>query len=211
MNLKNKLFIITLIALCILLFFNISTVNATVDVTYKNENLQLPDFPSEVSDYAYKIVVERGKAEKYVLCCRKIPFIHQEECSYFGSYNADCINVTDGSCVFYSIIPGTTTIWEKDTYFTGNFHGFSGFNINWYGMIYSNADILNKDDGAVFFQETPQVVTTTTTTTITKIAKVEELPKIIAEILKVIIPVGLVIFGMVLLILVIKSVISRMK
>lgn len=151
---RKILFSSIIFTFCLFVLF-IGNVNASIDVSYKDNKLHLPDFPSEVSEYNYKIVVERSNAEKYVLCCRKTPFIYQNKCGHFGRYNADCINVSDGLCVFYSIRPGVDETWVEDTYFRGDFHGFSGFNINWYGMIYSNADILNKDDGTVFFQKTP--------------------------------------------------------
>lgn len=74
-----------------------------------------------------------------------------------------------------------------------------------------NIDIYNKSDGTLFFQKTlvpeiPEIVGTT----IPALETAEQIPTAMVETLKVIIPVGLVIFGILLLILLVKSVILRM-
>lgn len=74
-------------------------------------------------------------------------------------------------------------------------------------FVYSTLNVYSSEDKSnIFFQQTPQVATMT----ISEIAKVEELPKIIAEILKVIIPIGLILLSIGLVIYLTRLVISRM-
>ena len=73
-------------------------------------------------------------------------------------------------------------------------------------FILSTNDIYNED-GTIFFQKTPlleqQVVE------IMEITQVEEIPKAIAEVMKMIIPIGLVVLSAVLIIYLVHLVISR--
>jgi len=74
-------------------------------------------------------------------------------------------------------------------------------------FIYSNTDI--KDiDGNVFFQPTPQLVGEVT---IPEITQVEEIPQVVSKVLEMIIPIGLTIFGIGLLILLMRLVILRVR
>lgn len=73
------------------------------------------------------------------------------------------------------------------------------------GEFYANFSIYADNTYKDFFLIVP-----TSSYQIQEIAKVEELPKVIMETMKIIIPIGLVIFGILLLILLIKSVISQM-
>lgn len=78
-------------------------------------------------------------------------------------------------------------------------------------LVYHSNDIVNRDTGEVDYIGQKSFFFQTMKTEITQIAKVEELPKMITTILKLIIPIGLLVLSMVLMIYLIKSVISRMR
>lgn len=80
-------------------------------------------------------------------------------------------------------------------------------------IIATNTEIRSTSDSSkVFFQPTPVPSIFTIgemTVEIPAVETVEQIPEMMAKVLTMIIPVGLVVFGIVLVILLIKLVISR--
>ena len=80
----------------------------------------------------------------------------------------------------------------------------SSFNLSM--VRYSNLPIYNEQQEVVF----PQAPQTVGQVTIPAIQQVEEIPQVMTEVMKMILPIGLISFGIFLLILLIRLVISRM-
>lgn len=78
-------------------------------------------------------------------------------------------------------------------------------------LIYFSDDIVNRDTGKVDHVGQKGFFFQLSKSQITQVAGVEELPKVIIQEIKKIIPIGLLVLSMVLLVYLIKSVILRMK
>ena len=219
--LKNKI-IITFILLFILLFSNIITVLAT-DYTYNDDNTvtfsdrngqerTLPLFNIDGYD------ISNGFALKYYFGTYYL-YILADENSYFAFSGSSDFHIDKGSCYYFQLKNNEWSYLEEIVAPVIRIAVYSE-------IIYHSVDVYDCDDYSTiiaegspnFFQvappeevpETPEEIPETLTTTIPALETVEQIPTAMVETLKLIIPVGLVIFGIVLLILLIKSVISRM-
>lgn len=215
MKIKNKILIMIIFIFALFLFFNIKNVNASFDITYNDVKYSLPDLPSDVADKHFIIVCEGTPSvdKDVILFYNTKPYKYYQECSnYYSQYKADCIPV-GFEPLSYVYTPSGTSGWVSKQ-FSYRFHGVTGFNINWYTLIYSNNDILiyksEKDNSTEVLGTFFQLPVTEIPETIPALETVEQIPTAMVETLKMIIPVGLVVLSAVLLIYLTKSVISRM-
>ncbi len=205
MKFKNKLFITFIILLFFVLFFNISNVFAfefTSNTGYTTNTHTVPDLetvPDEYISYldTYGYIIQMWSNNKYRL------IILTSANSYFyrgGSYAGNIFTNVSGSAVSFDIDISKHLSWSDVS--VSDASGFSGYN-----FVYYNADIYtDKDKSDLFFQRPPQVVEEVT---IPVLEGVEELPKAMTTTLKMILPVGLVVFGILLLVYIIRLYISQ--
>lgn len=95
------------------------------------------------------------------------------------------------SCYRYDFTSSSPS-WEKWVTKIPDINGKNDY------VIYSTRDILAMDTGEVFFQKPPQTV-------MTGITSVEEIPELVKKILIILLPVGLTIFGVLLVVSLIRS------
>lgn len=216
MKIKNKILFILGLFFIFLLFLNINSVNASVDIP--------------------EVVMEKAKElnhgyDNFVVLQDTITkeFYLPYETSVYNESNYQ--NVSWKYTKYKGVYCLVTPSWFKTglkVYRNGSFIDTSTNNVGSNSIIqlsmdgieleivYSSKDVIyhNIDgvtNGTVFF---PQPVTEipeqeTLTTTIPALETVEQIPVAMIQTLKIVIPVGLVIFGTLLLILLVKSVISR--
>ncbi len=200
MKKTNFKFIIILLLICLLILLNTKSYATNIN--------DLPDLPDEVKDYEYFFICEITNSGKYKLLYSHKPFTYEEKCTaFYKGYGVDCIYFGIWDYYKYDSSSSSKT-WEyvnneSDLHISGFLKYNEGQ--HWYTMIYTNHDILNKKDGSVVFQKTPQNMVT-----IPAIQQVEEIPQQVGEILKMTIPVGLIVLSIGLLIYLTRLVILRM-
>ena len=190
MKLQNKILIISIFLLLFLLFFNIGNVFAFTFTDINNNELTLSDIPDTI-EYDYIISVYNGR---YTI------FSSNSSDGYFY-VTGERIKCTSTTVSRYAL--SDDGVWNRvQTNISGN-----GSNSDYMLLscfVYSNSTVYTDIDKTdVFFQVPVQEVEVV----VPALEKVEELPKAIVETLKVIIPVGLVLLGIILLIYLIKRVI----
>lgn len=213
--LKNKFFIILLFFLITFIFNNSdvfaftypSIDNIDVDINYKYKWFLIQNVSNSNGVHAISLHLFASNDATMNGCKFEFaksgysyniyPNVKNGELNYW-KFNSTTDSSTWGSPV------STKTFDASSTHFSIH-SGVHPLNLS-----YGNIDIYNKSDGSVFFQapvtETPE----TLATTIPALETAEQIPTAMAETLKIILPVGLVIFGILLSILLIKLVISRM-
>ena len=206
---KNKIFI-TLLFFLILFILNNTNVFA-LTFTYDNNdyNIDLPeDFNLE--DHPDFIIKKSVKGTAiyqlaYPASDYDLPFLYYSSTNPKGVRYYITGTTTCGQWKYYNYYPDTgwdvlkTTSKYTITYISDGYE--EGY------CIFSTADIYDTN-GELFFQKTP--VTVIPETIIPALETAEQIPTAMVETLKMIIPVGLVIFGVLLLILLTKLAISRM-
>lgn len=195
---KNK---VILILLCIALIFCITGTscyasNFNIEFSYNNKDYNLT-IPEELAGEGYNYFIVANSSG--------IPI----KCVYYRKDNSNCFYVeknTDGNyhflvcnndCLFLLNYKDNGFVWHKYDR-TGYVMSSSDY------IIYSTRDICYTDD-TIFFRNPPlqqgiQVV---------EITQVEEIPKAIAETMKTIIPIGLLVLSIFLMIYLIRLVILR--
>lgn len=222
MKLKNKLLFVIFILLLFLFIFSIKA-NASFDFSYNDVTYTFPDLPEnsdkfdnryfsifKYSNGTYQLLSYVGFDPSTMIVINNNTKLHGV-CYNDGSYIKD-INggrivkfwtATDDTWTFDSWQPGRS-IYEyyggaetadKFIYSTVDIYPLVG------GDIYGNTAPFTINSG-FFFQKTLQLL-------IPQIQTVEELPKIVTIVIKTIIPIGLIIFGILLLVLLIRWVILR--
>lgn len=183
-----------------LLIFTFCSNVLAINLKYEGKEYTLPEIPDFPSGYDnYFIFYSTSFQSGATLCFFKSGTIIYNNSNYidfnctgsntFYTYSLNCVLSSSTSSSRW-ISDGTST---QVRYSKG--YGFS---------VYTTEDIKNSS-GNVVFQKAPVTVGT-----IPKITQVEEIPQVMGEVLKVIIPIGLIIFGIGLLILLVRLVISRM-
>lgn len=204
MKLKCKIVIVFLFLLSFTLFFNINNVFASESYVSPPdkiiEELESKEYYNN-SDYDYFVYkwgtkysilfIKKTDTLKFYTYISNHVYIYSSEafCGYIYTYNSSCSLISSGEVV--------DALWN---------------NYNNCGYIDGNVGVSSMDIytditySTVFFQAPPQKVEGVT---IPALETAEQVPTAMVGTLKMIIPVGLVIFGILLLILLVKSVILR--
>lgn len=196
---KNKLLIILFV---FILFFTIilnhSNVFASQIVTYNDIKYTIPDFPDDGNNY--KILFVNIVSENYasfVLFTSSEPFF---------------IDINKGTCKYSNYLYYS----YRTDHVEGPFSLNSSFSQDTAGkstselykrIVYSNYDVTDEE-GNLVFQGAPVTVEQVT---IPEISQVTEIPQVIAEVLKILIPIGLIVLSIGLVIYLTRLVISRLQ
>lgn len=198
---KTSIIILLVTMLIIMLSGNVF---ASVDYAFQGSVLTLPDLPNNsYSDY----LIITWNSNKMV---NLYQFNYDKNNPPYFSYNDN--NVISAFFLVNQEHKMYLLSNEKwDLRFTGSVStGVGGGGTNtedYYNVVYSTCNIYKKGTQEVVFQPTPQLVGEVT---IPEITQVEEIPQMMGKVLEMIIPIGLIIFGIGLLILLVRLVISRM-
>lgn len=191
MKLKNKIFLIFSIFLCIVSIF-ITFSQASYDFEFEGEKYTLPDFPDDGNSLKFVFTDFVGSIKSVYL------YTSNEPVYFYNDFNSVSLR-----------IPAHKEYSCRLDLLNGNF-SFAGDSpdrpistrkLAFERIVYSNYDIYNKDSGELVFQKAPlaQMVEPM------KVGKVEELPTLIIQIVEMIIPAFLIIFGTLLVLYLIKS------
>jgi len=231
MKIKNKLLILLVISFMFIMFFNVKeilAVNVTVNSNCPNSNSTEMTFPEVKLENLNYWVEDEGWYDlnsgyivqyDYDSSCYYLYIFRFYEGNYFY-VGLDANNNNAIRCKNYmTVYKSNGSTWDLSTKLSGDSVSFGQFLspyacISLNNPIYLNCDVYSDIDKTGFFfpEPIPEIpeVPETPATTIPALETVEQIPTAMVETLKLIIPVGLVIFGIVLLISLIKSVISRM-
>lgn len=185
MKLKNKKFFIIALFFCIILSFStLSKANFTFD--YEGEHYDVPNLPADNNNYHLFVKFSNS----LMLFTSSEPITYLDSSKYSGYGEVYGIN---------GILYRLTDTWLLDTNFGNDFWRSNSNNKKYF--VYSNYDIVDKNSGELVFQKAPltQMVTPM------EVGKVEELPTLIIQIVEMIIPAFLIIFGTLLVLYLIKS------
>ena len=228
MKIKNKILILLIISFIFIMFFNVKeifAVNVTVDSNCPNLVQMEMSFPEvKIENLSYYYDDEGGY---YDLNTGYIVQYDNASSSYylyiFRFYNGNYFYVgldDNGAnairCNGYmTVYIAENGMWKLVSKLSGDAYSNDKTNprgcISLNNPIYLNCNVYSdKDKTGFFFPEPIPEIPEIPATTIPALETVEQIPTAMVETLKLIIPVGLVIFGIVLLISLIKSVISRM-
>lgn len=228
MKIKNKLLILLVISFVFIFFFNVKeilAVNVTVNSNCPNSNLTEMSFPEvTIENLSYYYDEEEGYYDLntgYI-----VQYDNASSCYYlyifrFYDGNYFYVGLDDNGnnairCHGYMTVYKTEgSIWKLTNKLSGDAYGIAHVSpkgcISLDNPIYLNCNVYSDiDKTGFFFPEPIPEIPEIPATTIPALETVEQIPTAMVEILKLIVPVGLVIFGIVLLISLIKSVISRM-
>lgn len=195
--LKNKFFYFLI--LFFVLFF--SNVCLAVDFTYNISEIQ------EVKDGFNYCLIELENGNKYLLCCNS------------STYNYLCFNNEETGQVILSCKESCSN-WDIGTlsvyHFNNSLNTFDFVETIGWGdrkykpikqVIGSSCDIKYMNNSSeIFFQKTPVPLIKVT---VGVLEGIQEIPQVIMKVVQLIIPIGLVIFGILLLVLLIRWVILR--
>ncbi len=202
MFLKNKLFI-TLFLFFILIFsFSLNSF-ASLNVSIGDELYSFPDLPDYMGDSteynfnSYLIVKGEGfnsniLYELYIYDSNSVLANHDGYTLHACKNNSTIylFRLVDDSWKFW----GVTSYYNFSTQYTSYSY-------------YTSSDILDEF-GEVVFQSAPHLVEQVT---IPEIQQVGEIPQAIAEVLKILIPIGLIVLSIGLVIYLTRLVISRVQ
>lgn len=183
---KNKFFIILLAVLIVLM--SVTNVFASFDFKYNDVSYSYPDLPIDLpTSYNISNFVIFHDAGNRI-------YISFLDTNFHGNviYDNSSLYYSNSDLTFYSYSL-ENNIWK----FLNSTDCYRGANFT---FLYSSFNIYNSSGNVVFLAPPQGII----------ISQVEEIPQMMEGVLQVIIPIGLVILLSGLLILVIRSVISRL-
>lgn len=208
---KNKFFLILLIFFILILVFCVSSF-ASTELQFSNgEKYTFPDFSDKVQNKDYCIVYGNNEnvGTYFILLVydkeQNNPYLYNSSGNYSLKLFPTDKKVEYSNSIrynYYFVRSNNASSWSYSS--TSDASGFY-FSGGIYG-VYTTQD-LKDTEGNVVFQPTPQLVGEVT---IPEITQVGEIPQMMGKVLEMIIPIGLIIFGIGLLILLVRLVISRM-
>lgn len=183
----HRFFFIFTLSFFILCVFSLKCF--AVDFTIGDNVLSFGDLPTEVENFEYWVLIrDRDVDPYYSLYCSDSPitFDNNNSCLHGTNLTRYCARLGAG---------WRKLAWECSSY------GLPDSN---YVFTITNHNIMDYNNSSeTFFQKPPLVVQ------LMEITQVEEIPKVIAEVLKLIIPIGLVVLSVVLIIYLVRLVILR--
>lgn len=220
MLIKKVLFIVIIFVVCVSILF--TNVFAS-DCNFKfNDNDVTITFNDNISCYRYIIITYSNVSGSYptyyhrgnvFISNNPITFTHEptenfpEDYSvrgtslYYTSFNLSC----NKSSKSFSFIKSYLETLDFNNF--TEIGGLTGNSLNPSNIYISSENIFDKN-GNLVFQVAPVTVEQLT---IPEITQVEEIPQIMNKVLKLIIPIGLIVFFAGLLIYLVRLVILRMK
>lgn len=208
---KNKLLII--LFLFVILIINIISTCLAVDLTYNNEKVSLSD---SITSYKYYCIFEftnnSDNSKLYSVYCTNSRDFMLSGSTLSVSYNIETSYQSNGILYYCSVNNLSSLSSINSNSFSSNINGISidmtGYTST---FVYTNSNIYGTkknvngfsciDYDNVVFQGAPVTVEQVT---IPAIQQVGEIPQAMKEVLKILIPVGLVIFGIGLVIFLIR-------
>ncbi|MCI8444290.1 MAG: hypothetical protein HFJ37_03900 [Clostridia bacterium] len=198
--LKNKLLIV--FSIFLILFFLFTTYTfASFNFSYNGITYSLTDLPFNQNDYDYVIFYCKGDYYVASLSEGYNVFFSDDMISLFFHGNKTYC------CTIYKLLDNKWSEFIKvPRYSTGTLVGSSfSFNDDSSSVIYSTIDIYTNSHELVF-QKTPVTVGEII---IPEITQVTEIPQVMGEIFKILIPIGLIIFLIGLMIYLVRLVTSQ--
>lgn len=201
MFLKNKFFIILFLFFIIVFSFTVKSF-ASLNINIGNELNSFPDLPDVMGDktefnFNNYIVVKGEDFNGSILYELYIYESNSVLANHDGYTLHACKN---GSTIYmYRLQDNSWIFWGVTSYydFSTQYNSYT---------YYTSSDILNEA-GEVVFQSAPHLVEQVT---IPAIQQVEEIPQAMSEVLKILIPVGLIVLSIGLVIFLTRLVISRL-
>ena len=184
MKLKNKNFFIIALFFCIILSF--ATLSQAFTFDYEGKHYDVPNFPADNNNY--HLLVDFEGSLSLFTSSKPITYLDSSTYTGYGEVYGD-------NGILYRI---SGVEWKVATKYGTDFWRSNSNNKKYF--VYSNYDILDKNSGNLVFQKAPlQMVVPM------EVGKVEELPTLIIQIVEMIIPAFLIIFGTLLVLYLIKS------
>lgn len=208
--LKNNKFLIVFTLIIIFLLLFITNSFASYDFTTPDGvEYSCPDLPSDFTEDTIFLITTTGNGYYYILKFDSVPYDNK----IYRYYDGKGTTLDSVNYYYYS---SEGVIGTYDIYYNENHKNYISLatnrqNITSYDILYrlslvysSHFNVYNENN-TIFFQKTPLQQTLQ----VVEITQVEEIPKAIAQTLKTIIPVGLVVLSIFLVIYLTKSVIFR--
>lgn len=198
MKLKNKILLIVFLILMFILFLNTSNVFASFNFTYNDTNYTVPDIPT---DYPYYLIIDKGNGVFRLYMCEN-EMIFKTVTLANGSKSILLYSTVSAGTIYqYTNLAGDN-VTISDLYRSIGTGTSLAIDYNTVSIVYSNHDLYHG--GELVFQspvtEVPGVL-------IPALETAEEVPQAMAQTLKIVIPVCLIVLGIGLLIYLIKRVI----
>lgn len=194
--LKNKLFMIFVFIFCLFAFSSFSNV-------YAKEDLTLPELPSNLSDNDSYIIYKGGSGTIWLDCLTRTFEFRQKIDNGFQFY----IN-GEADRTFYKYDPTSSSSWVLD----GTVHnpGVQTVNCSPADLLYFNnvnnsSSLSNYINYNVVFQVAPQTPEEVDKVELMKPTQVQEIPQQIVAVVMIVLPIFLGIFGVLLVLYLIKS------
>lgn len=209
--LKNKKILFILVAFLFCLFVFSGSSKANFDFIYNDVNYSLPDLPQEIINNNYNFFIKKNKNSSLTLYIQrnKDDFLFQYATDYscFGwliPANCGWSSYDFSSSSNSWIYDGGQDFVDKEKSYLFKFLNTEDLNLSDF-IIYSSCDIYDEK-GNKLFPVAPQKAEAVEIPTI---QEAQQIPEIIAKVVKMIIPVCLTILVTLLLISLIQSVIYR--
>lgn len=201
MKLKSKIILIFSLFILLLFAFNFNNIvfgasNITFSSSYDSEEYTVPNFDSSGTHYDYNngyIIYKKGETIKMSIYASPEGF-----CYHLGFPNV----IISCTSLYNFTLDSNTNEW---VYIDTTVHSGTNFQLcQWNELLYFSKDLYSDKDASSidlvgrgsFFQ-----------TAVVLVKEVQELPAVIAETLKVIIPVCLIVLGTIVVIYLVKRVI----
>lgn len=227
MNIKNKI-LISFILFILLIFSFINFSSASFDYTSftythstgTNQGDYTVILPQNASSYPYIIFIagESNQSSPGIVFSTSEMSFDLEVGSDYTSFTAVPL---DGSSVYYYDAVATSSFndvwlygshtWDLSSYNVEDFKSYSSYGrltkgtpVRPCSIFYSTYDVYDSDDNLVFQPAPTQVAT------IPAIQQVVEIPQVMEQAMKVLIPVGLIVFSIGFVIFLTRLIISRL-
>lgn len=226
MNLKNKLLIIFILFIIILSFFTCNVFASTSTFSfyhyYTGQTIEFT-LNDTLSSQPYYILFlntdEDSKISQVSYYCSTEEMVIDDESSriylknHVSDYNfIDPVDYNFGLLYYHiyapasveNFITGFDNATLADLYFTSSAM-YSGGMISSDNILFSNYDVYDINDELVF--QAPQV----DRVVLPGITQVEEIPQVMGQVMRILIPIGLIVFSIGLVIYLMRLVISRVQ
>ena len=213
---KKFLIIFIFLFLFILIFntFSFASDNEVIEFTYNSTDFTITLPSGYGTDYNYYMLVagSNNNGIYLSLILTTFPFSYTTDRKYFiaqsdGELYSGLVRFTSDSWTnkdFSSYTVNTLSYLSHFSYSTGSTYMGSSADLNSNTIVQSNFNIYDVDGELVFQPPLTKVAI------LPEIAQVKEIPKVMGEILTMIIPIGLIVFSIGLVIFLMRLVISRL-
>lgn len=191
--LKNKVFYILLFSFLFIIISLNSTTFASFDFNYNGNSFSLPDLPV---NYKNKIILDCPNYSCYYYLCSDYEFTYfLNEQGTHGTFRSESFDLY---CLNYN-----SDHWS--TYFTNRQSDGAIDSYRKENIIFSTFDICDSTSGNVVFHVAPQAQGEVVQVELMKPTQVQEIPQQIVAVVMIVLPIFLGIFGVLLVLYLIKS------